>query len=295
VEPPLRVVVCRGSVLEAVHVVHAAVVRAGELVAEAGDPGLVTYLRSAAKPFQALPLARAYGAGLDARELAIASASHLASDDQLDAVRRLLERAGCGEDDLECGPEGVPPTRLKHNCSGKHAGMLAVCRTRGWPTAGYRLPEHPMQRENTADIARAAGLDESDLATAADGCGVVTFGFPLERMARMFTTLESTAEGRLVADAMRAHPELIRGEGATDTLMMRALGGAAVKGGAEGLLCGVLPDGSGFALKCADGSGRPLAAAASALLGGLGYDLPELASTPLTNSRGDVVGEIRAA
>jgi L-asparaginase II len=295
VEPPLRVVVRRGDAVEAEHLVHGAIVRNGELIAAAGDARLVTYLRSSAKPFQALPLARTYGAELEPRELAIASASHLAHADHLAAVRRLLERAGCGEDDLECGPDGSPPSRLNHNCSGKHAGMLAVCRARGWPTQGYRLPEHPMQRENAADVAHASGLDAEDLATSPDGCGVVTFALPLDRMARMFTTLESTPEGRLVADAMRAHPELIRGDGATDTELMRALPGAAVKGGAEGLLCGVLSDGTGFALKSADGSGRPLGQAAAALLGRLDLDLAAFASTPLTNSRGDVVGDVACA
>src|SRR5262249_6766435 len=114
---PVRVVVQRGGVIEATHVVHAALVRDGELVASAGDPRLVTLLRSSAKPFQALPLARAYD-DLDMRELAIASASHLALADQLDAVRLLLARASATEDDLECGPDGIPPSRLNHNCSG---------------------------------------------------------------------------------------------------------------------------------------------------------------------------------
>jgi len=292
VEPPLKVVVRRGRAVEAEHVVHGVAVRDGDVIASAGDPHLTTYLRSSAKPFQALPLARAYGGDLDPRELAIAAASHLATDPQVAAVRRLLERAGCDEGALECGPDGFPPSRLKHNCSGKHAGMLAVCRARGWPTAGYRLPEHPMQRENLADVASAAGVDEADLDTAPDGCGVVTFVLALDRMARMFTALQSSPEGRLVADAMRMHPDLIRGEGATDTRLMQSIPGAAVKGGAEGLLCGVLPDGVGFALKCVDGSGRPLAAAAAALLEPLGYQLSEFESTPLTNSRGDVVGDI---
>jgi L-asparaginase II len=292
VEPPLRVVVRRGSAVEAEHLVHGVVVRNGEVIAAAGDPQLETYLRSSAKPFQALALARSYGADLGPRELAIASASHLATEPQLDAVRRLLDRAACDEDDLECGPDGFPPSRLKHNCSGKHAGMLAVCRARRWPTAGYRLPEHPVQRENLADVAAAAGVETSELKTVADGCGVVTAALTLERMARMFRRLESSAEGRLVAAAMRAHPDLIRGSGATDTRLMQSIPGATVKGGAEGLLCGVLPDGAGFALKCADGSGRPLAAAVAALLQPLGYELSDFESTPLTNSRGDVVGEV---
>src|SRR5262249_44956411 len=134
---PVRVVVRRGGVVEATHVVHAALVRDGELVAAAGDANLVTLLRSSAKPFQALPLARAYD-DLDERELAIASASHVALPPQLEAVRLLLARAKATEDDLECGAAGEPPSRLNHNCSGKHAGMLAVCRASGWPTDGYR-------------------------------------------------------------------------------------------------------------------------------------------------------------
>ena len=100
-------------------------------------PRFVTFLRSAAKPIQALPLARER-ADVDDRDLAIASASHLAYDEQLAAVRALLAKAQATEDDLECGPfEG---SRLKHNCSGKHAGMLALCHAKGWPTEGYRLP-----------------------------------------------------------------------------------------------------------------------------------------------------------
>src|SRR5205823_8432923 len=119
---PISVVVRRGDVVEATHLVHAVAVKDGTTIAEAGNPRLVCYLRSSAKPFQALPLARAYD-DLDSRELAIASASHLALPEQLHAVRLLLARAGATEDDLECGPE---PTRLEHNCSGKHAGMLAL-------------------------------------------------------------------------------------------------------------------------------------------------------------------------
>ena len=286
-----RVVVRRGGVVEAEHAVHAVAVRDGEIVAAAGDPRLVTLLRSSAKPLQALPLARAYQ-DIDARELAIASASHLAQPMHLEAVRMLLRRARCDEDDLECGPEGTPPARIKHNCSGKHAGMLAVCRAHGWRTEGYRLPGHRMQRQNLEDVARAAGAAKDDIRTATDGCGVVTFALPLDRMARMFASLTSSSEGQRVADAMRAHPEYIRGEGATDTVLMQSIPGAAAKGGAEGLICGFLPDGAGFALKTADGSHRALRAALAAFLPGLGHELPEFAATPFRNSRGEVVGEI---
>src|SRR5438876_12368931 len=124
---PIRVIVRRGGVVEATHLVHAVAMRDGTTLAEAGDSQLVTLLRSSAKPFQALALARAYD-DLDPRELAIASASHRHERAQLDAVRMLLARAHATEADLECGTEGDPPSKLKHNCSGKHAGMLAVCR-----------------------------------------------------------------------------------------------------------------------------------------------------------------------
>jgi L-asparaginase II len=149
-----------------------------------------------------------------------------------------------------------------------------------------------MQRENLRDVARAADVEEDAIRTAVDGCGVVTFALPLERMARMFTQLESTREGKRVADAMRAHPEYIRGPGSPDTELMRALPGAAAKGGAEGLICGVLPDGTGFALKTVDGTQRGHKPALAAFLGPLGYDLPEFEVVPVDNSRGERVGEI---
>ena len=291
---PIRVIVRRGSVVEATHLVHAVAVREGRIVAQAGDTALVTLFRSSAKPFQALPLARAYDE-LDPRELAIASASHLARREQLDAVRMLMARAHADEDDLECGPEGHPPSRLNHNCSGKHAGMLAVCRANGWRTEGYRLESHRMQRTNLHDVATAAGVDEDAIPIAIDGCGVVTFGLTLERMAAMFARFEEAAEGKRVADAMRAYPELIRGPGATDTVLMQTLPGAVAKGGAEGLLCGLLPDGTGFALKTADGAYRALGPAVAEALAPIGVELAALAESPVTNSRGERVGTIAVA
>ena len=288
---PIRVIVRRGGVVEATHLVHAVAVRDGSVVVEAGDPSLVTLLRSSAKPFQALPLARAYD-DADPRELAIASASHLAAPEQLEAVQMLLSRAEAGEDDLECGPEGHPPSKLKHNCSGKHAGMLAVCLAEGWPKEGYRLASHQMQRTNLRDVAEAAGVEEDAIPTGVDGCGVLTFALSLERMAAMFTRLELTPEGKRVANSMRAHPELIRGPGATDTVLMQTVPGAVAKGGAEGLLCGSLPDGTGFVLKTADGGYRALGPATASVLGRLGVELTALAESTVTNSRGERVGTI---
>ncbi len=255
---------------------------------EAGDGLTVAFLRSAAKPFQALPLVRARD-DLTPEEIAIASASHLAQPAQLDAVRSLLAKAPATEDELECGPE---PTRLEHNCSGKHAGMLALCRTEGWQSDGYRLADHPVQRACAAEIAAAAEVSQAELETAVDGCGVVTFALPLERMALLFARLEQRPGGAEVAAAMRTHPELIRGPGAPDTQLMRGLEGWTAKGGAEGLLCACGPGGLGLALKVVDGSGRAVGPALAELLRRIGHPVPGLGVVELENSRGDRVGEV---
>jgi L-asparaginase II len=204
-------------------------------------------------------------------------------------VRSLLAKAPASEDELECGPE---PTRIAHNCSGKHAGMLALCRARGWESPGYRLPEHSCQQAMLQEVAEAAEVPPGSMPTGTDGCGVVTFALPLERMAHAFGRLEQLEGGRRVAHAMRTHPELIRGPGAPDTMLMQVLPGWIAKGGAEGLLCAASDDGLGIALKAEDGSWRPLRTAAAAFLERLGLQTGELGEVPITNSRGEVVGEI---
>ena len=286
---PLTIVAVRGDVVEALHRIDAVAVADGRVVASCGDPELVTFFRSSAKPIQALPLVRARP-DLDDDEIAIVCASHLHRPEQLEPVERLLTKAGASEDDLECGPE---PTRLEHNCSGKHAGMLVLCRVNDWPVEGYRLPSHPCQQALLAEVAAAAELDPASLPTAIDGCGVVTYAMPLERMAHAFARLESLEGGSRAAEAMRAHPDLVRGPGAADTELMRLDGGWVAKGGAEGLLCAAR-DGLGIALKCEDGAQRPLAVALAALLDELGLDAGALGEAPVENSRGEVVGELRA-
>jgi L-asparaginase II len=280
----ISVSVRRGGILESIHRVHAAAAQYDDLEQSAGDPGFVTFLRSSAKPIQALPLVRARP-DLEEAEIAIACASHHANPDQIRAVRSLLAKAPATEDDLECGEqEGRPPGRLHHNCSGKHAGMLAVCRARGWPTKDYRLASHPLQRELFHVVTRAAGAEPR---LAIDGCGVVTFALPLEAMAQMFSRLPELEGGESVIAAMRARPELVGGEPSLDTRLMRARPGWIAKGGAEGLLCGLTPDGLGFALKVEDGTQRALGPAVAAFLG-----IEELERAPVTNSRGEEVGEV---
>jgi L-asparaginase II len=292
VTDPIRVTVTRGGVVEAVHRVHAAAVQGATVVESAGDLDLVTHMRSAAKPLQALPLVRARD-DLDDRQIAIACASHLARPEQLDAVRSLLAKAHAGEDELECGPDGNPPGRIKHNCSGKHAGMLATCRANGWRSEGYRLPGHRMQRVCLEEVAAAAGVDADSIATGTDGCGVVTFALPLAAMARAFAGFGEREGAARVVAAMRAHPDLIRGPGAPDTELMRSLEGWIAKGGAEACFCAAGPDGLGVALKVEDGGYRATPAAVAAFLGRLGHQLPdEFAARPVHNSRGDEVGAI---
>src|SRR5439155_8776360 len=287
---PLSVVVRRGGVVEALHSVHAVAVEDGAVIAEAGDPGFVCFMRSSSKPLQAIPLARAR-TDVDERDIAIASASHLADPAQLEAVRALLSKAPAQEDELECGPAGSPPRKLNHNCSGKHAGMLALCRARGWRSEGYRLEGHRVQREMQAVHAEAADVDADELETAVDGCGVVTFAMPLERMAHAFARLERLDGGDRVAAAMRAFPDLVRGPSATDTRLMKGQPGWIAKGGAEGLLCAA-GDGIGIALKCEDGNGRALGPAAHAFFAQLDRNLGDLEVLPIENSRGELVGEV---
>jgi L-asparaginase II len=292
---PISVAALRGSFVESVHLVHAVAVQEGAVVAEAGDSSLVTSLRSSAKPFQALVLVRARK-DLDDADVAIASASHRAEPEQIEAVRRLLAKAPAAEGELEVGlQEGRPPQPIYHNCSGKHAGMLAACRARGWDARGYRLAGHPLQDEILAEIAAAADVEAAELDTAVDGCGVVCFALPLERVAFMFSRLEGRQGGARVAEAMRAHPRLVGAAGQTDTDLMEALPGWIAKGGAEGLLCAAGPDGVGVALKAADGSFRALRPALPVVLAQLGQELDSgFARAPVQNSRGEQVGELVA-
>ena len=289
---PLIVEVRRNGIVEARHRVHAVAVQNGAVVAEAGDAGLTCFMRSSSKPIQALPLAQAR-TDLDERDLAIASASHRATDEQIAAVRALLAKAPATEDDLELGlQEGRPAQKIFHNCSGKHAGMLALCRAHGWPTANYRLPSHPVQQASAAAHAEAVEADEDEFPTATDGCGVVTFALPLERMAYGFARFERLPQGHRVANAMRAHPDLVGGPDGADFHLMLAAAGWFAKGGAEGLLCAGGPNGIGVALKSEDGASRPLGPALAAFLQPFGIALPELATRPLRNSRGERVGEL---
>jgi L-asparaginase II len=332
--PPLAALK-RGDFVEAVHRGCLAVVGAdGEPMAAVGDSELPTILRSAAKPFQLMAVLASGAAekfDLSGEELAVAAASHNAEEEHLAAVRSLLEKIGLPESELRCGvhppfaqhvaermaKSGEGPSPISNNCSGKHASMLAACLARDWPTEGYDLPDHPLQLENLARMARFAGLDTADVPIVIDGCGVPAFVLPLWRLALAFARLadprHAPEEDRELAsrawEVITSHPTY--GSGAKGRLeaqlMKEGAGRLLAKVGAEGVYgVGIAPEdgsggGYGLALKLAEGitfnrATDPIVVDALRQLGFIGPDnLRELAAfAPLEvrNCRGDLVGRM---
>jgi L-asparaginase II len=276
------------------------------------DPELPVFARSAVKPLQALGSVRAgvlERFELSARHLALACASHGGSPAHVDAVAEVLAACGLREDALACGPElprdpraaeGARPSRIRHNCSGKHAFGLARCLAEGWPLDGYFRAGHPLQGAMRERVAEACGVGAAS-EEATDGCGMRTFAVPLAGLAGAFGRLASGGlgpAGDRCAAAMRAHPELVAFDGAIDTELMRSEDGLVAKIGAEGVLAVGLPDGRGLALKVRDGSLRAVPPAGVALVRsalGLRAAVPdELVAAPIVNSRGVRVGELVA-
>jgi L-asparaginase len=288
---PLVVELERGDVVEARHVVHAVAVRDGRIELAAGDPGLMSLLRSSAKPIQALPVIRARP-DLDDEQVALLCSSHRASPEQLDVVRRILDDAPARVDDLDCV---TGASQVEHMCSGKHAGFLALCRAEGWPVEGYRHADHPCQRAMLTEVAAIAEVDPRSIPVAVDGCGVPTFGLSLERAAHAFGRLRSVDGGGRVVRAICAHPELLAGPVATDARFPRAVDGWVGKGGAEGLFCAASAGGLGVALKTTDGAFRALAPALDELFDRLGVEHGELEDDVVRNAHGEPVGELRIA
>ena len=322
-----RVEVTRGGRVESVHGVDVAVARdgGGRLAARAGSPDRVVFARSAVKPFQALPLVEdgvlaRYGLGPEA--LALACASHSGEPRHVAVARSMLEAIGLPESALACGPHppfddgaanalraaGEKPGRIHNNCSGKHAGMLALASAHGWPTDGYHEAGHPVQERMLDEIARWSGVDRSAIGTGVDGCGVVTFALPLRGLARAFAALAAAAEAGeagpvAVVEAMTRHPFLV---GGTDRLCTRLMevteGRVLAKVGAEGVYGAVdLDEGTGIGLKARDGAKRAGEVALLGVLEALGALRPgELdalgrwASPDVRNTRSEVVGGMRA-
>lgn len=228
-----------------------------------------TFFRSAAKPFQAVPLItnNAYKT-LSSEELAVICASHTASTDHLNHITNILKKAGLSHKSLECGAHdpidinaqallsknGLSPERIHNNCSGKHAGMLLACIDNNYPTEGYLSPTHPLQEEISDHLKHLSGL--SQIETAVDGCGVPTYYLPLSTMATLYEQLITDPLHQPIVQAMTTHPELAGGKNRIDSLIMKASkGNLLAKVGADGLICiGNINKQAGLAFKVADGS-----------------------------------------
>lgn len=317
--------VVRGGLVESRHAVHVAVADAsGRLVSSIGDADRVTYYRSAAKPFQTLPLIEdgvADGLGLTEDEIALCCGSHEGEDAHLAGARSILAKAGIDEGALRCGPHapfssaaakalaaaGREPERIHNNCSGKHAGMLALAAAHGWPLEGYHQEHHPVQVRMREEVVRWTGVPDSAVATGIDGCGVTCFAVPLGAMAASFARFGAAAHAGAaparVVRAMHERPFMVGGTGRCCTRVMERTGADAfVKLGAEGVYGGGLPArGLGFAIKVEDGGRRAVEAALIRVLEGLGVlsdrdvaALGRFAEPPVRNTRDDVVGVVRA-
>jgi L-asparaginase II len=258
----------------------------GTLVASQGDPRAATYLRSAAKPFQALPLLLAGGEeryALSAADLALICASHSGTPEHTRKAESLLSRGGFTVADLLCGAhapfdpesarrlleEGSPPTALHNNCSGKHAGMLLACQLLGFPPQGYVAEDHPLQRLNHGHVATFCRIAPEAIGIGVDGCSVPAYHIPLAAAARGYAALAhpeaaalpadvAAAAGRIVA-AMTAEPGMVAGPARFTTRLMQVTGGRVLgKEGAEGFygLAVRGPVALGIAVKIADGGER---------------------------------------
>jgi L-asparaginase II len=334
VSAPL-VEVTRGSIVDELHRGDIAVVADdGELRFSVGNPrGKVAYWRSSAKPFQVMEVVASGAAerfGFSAEDIALAASSHNGERVHVERAASMLERIGCSVADLECGAHppfdaasaraleraGERPTALHSNCSGKHAGMLALAAHLGVARAGYRFPEHPVQQLMLDNVARFSGVSRDEIVIGIDGCGVPCFGTSVDAMARAFARLMAPDESipqryasaaAVVREAMMAHPYLVAGRDRLDTDLMRAVPGVLVsKVGAGGVQCVGLRGGLGLAIKTEDGGAGattpPAGIAALEALRQLGVlDAAALSALDghahqrVTTVAGEPAGEARAA
>lgn len=312
----------RGEMRESLHCGHAVICDRQGVVEAWGVPGTVIFPRSSAKMIQALPLVEsgaADAAGLTDRQLALACASHSGARIHVEAVGRWLGGLGLSEADLRCGTHmpqdrdenrrltcgGESPCQIHNNCSGKHAGFLTLNRHLGGGP-DYERPDHPVQQAVKAAFEEVTG--ETSPGFGIDGCSAPNWACTLEGLGRAMAAFAAPGEGRRgqamrrLVEAMRAHPELVAGEGRACTQLMRAAPEAALKTGAEAVFVGILPArGLGIALKIADGATRASEAAVTALLVHLGVLQPgdpvvgQFLPDPIRNWRGFATGRLGTA
>lgn len=319
--------VLRDERVESIHRGHVAVVDAqGNLLAWAGEPKALVFPRSAFKPFQALPLVEsgAFAAsGLGSDALALIAGSHTGTDRHAAIAHTILAAAHADESMLRCGVHPPydeataerlrraheEPTPVRHNCSGKHAGMMLFARYLGAPVETYADPGHPVQRQIFDRFASLLGEPWTDPEPAIDGCSAPTPRMPLATLARSFALLATgrDADGApvpalaTIRDAMQEHPELVAGPGRLDTILMNAIPSIVTKVGAEAVhAVGLVDRGVGIAIKVEDGSRRGLGPAVVSVLDALGLlgpaerrALEHLSGEQLRNAAGLEVGSVR--
>jgi len=311
--------------VESIHRVHVAVAHADQgLVASAGNPAHLSFVRSSIKMFQVLPFVEAGGVErfqFSGEELAICTASHGGESFHVATVRSMLAKAKVTEAALACGPHppmheptadamrcaNDTPGRIHNNCSGKHAGMLAHCVQQQWVTNGYHKASHPLQQRVVSTLARWMRVDESDIDRGVDGCGLPTFALPLDAVALgcakfAAAVAEHDPAPSAVFNAMVTHPEFVAGTDRLDTDLMRVTGSALfAKVGAEGFYTAAIPSMRiGVALKVEDGSKRAAEPALLAVLRHIGAidqqtvdRLAQYAKPEILNTRNDVVGRMK--
>lgn len=321
--------VTRGPLIESAHAVAAcAIDRSGAVVLEAGDVESPLYLRSSAKPFIAAAAVRqgvVERFGLEPREIAAMAASHAGEPFHVAAVRSILQKIGLSESALQCGPHapynaaaaldlarrGEPFSAIHNNCSGKHAGILALCVVLGADPATYMEVTNPAEGEILALCARVTGADPAELTLGIDGCGIPVFATPLHKAAlafMRFATLAGLEERdaralERVRAAMMACPLYVAGTGEFDSVLTDVMDGShACKSGAEGVHGDAsIASGIGLVVKVLDGAKRAVAPAVITILDELGVldsgrraKLEPFASPQIVNRAGQIVGQIRA-
>ena len=284
---PIIAEVMRGGIVESRHRGSYAIVNQnGQVTQSAGDIAAPVYPRSAIKAFQCLPVIEQGAAdrfGFSDEEVALACSSHNGEAEHVRVARSMLEKAGNGESLYECGahwPTEIhahtaairscgEPLSVHNNCSGKHAGMLALARQLNADPHGYVTREHPVQRAIAKAMGNICDCDLDQQPWGIDGCSVPTWAIPLPNMALGFARLCAPGHmaGQRIIAAVKAHPFMVAGTGRFDTKLMQAIPRVFVKTGAEGVYCGCVPHAElGIALKCDDGASRAAEVAMASLL-----------------------------
>lgn len=303
----LEIRLLREGIVESMHHAQAVVCdERGRVLSVAGNSETAAFIRSGLKPFQALAVTTTGTLeryDLSDRDLAIICSSHQGTVEQVRQVFNILWHSDVDPTALQCPtpPGGHSP--LQYNCSGKHAGMLAVCQQRNWPLQTYLQRNHPVQRLILSKVAEILRMPAAEFISAHDDCGAPTYFMQLGQMAALYAQLASGAnlDMERVVRAMTHHPNMVAGEGQFDTELMRLTEGELVsKTGAEGIQClGRIGEGMGLAIKVMDGAKRAKHAVAIHLLKQLGWISPAIAETlsetymTLGNfKRLEVVGEL---